>query len=85
MNNALVSGKKMARFFHLYQESFIADILLTYHQSQMAILGKEVRSRGVQDLAESNQVKKCDFNNNVKLPASGCVTIIRAPKVAFDI
>jgi hypothetical protein len=51
----------------------------------MAILGKEVRSRGVQDLAESNQVKKCDFNNNVKLPASGCVTIIRAPKVAFDI
>ncbi len=85
MNNALVSGKEKARFFHLYQESFIADIVLIYHQTQMAILRKEVRNRSVQDLTESNQVKKCDFNNNVSLSASGCVTIIRAPEIAFDI
>ena len=85
MNNALVPEKEKARFFHLYQESFIADIFLTYHQAQMAILRKEVGNRGVQESTESNQVKKCDFNNNISLPASGCVTIIRAPEIAFDI
>lgn len=85
MNNAFVLGKEKARFFHFYQEFFIADIVLTYHQAQMAILRKEVRNRGVQELTESNQVKKCNFNNNVSLPASGCVTVIRAPEIAFDI
>lgn len=70
MNNALVLGKEKARFFHLYQESFIADIVLIYHQAQMAILRKEVISRGVQESTESNQVKKCDFNNNVSLPGA---------------
>ena len=85
MNNALVPGKEKARFFHFYQEFFIADIVLTYHQAQMAILRKEIRNRGVQESTESDQVKKCDFNNNVSLPASGCVTIIRAPEIAFDI
>ena len=85
MNNALVPGKEKARFFHFYQESFIADIVLIYHQAQMAILRKEVISRGVQESTESNQVKKCDLNNNVNLPASGCVTVIRTPEIAFDI
>lgn len=85
MNNALVLGKEKARFFHLYQESFIADIVLIYHQAQMAILRKEVISRGVQESTESNQVKNCDFNNNINPPASGCITIIRAPEIAFDI
>lgn len=51
----------------------------------MAILRKEVRDRGGQESTESNQVKKCNFNNNVSFPASGCVTIIRAPEIAFDI
>ena len=85
MNNALVSGKEKARFFHLYQESFIADIVLKYHTTQVAILRKEVRNRGAQGSTESNQVKKCDFNNNVGFQASGSVTIIRTPEIAFDI
>jgi hypothetical protein len=85
MNNAFVPGKEKARFFHFYQKFFIADIILIYHQTQMAILRKELRNRGVQESTESNQVKKCNFNNNVNLPASGCVTIIRAPEIAFDI
>jgi len=51
----------------------------------MAILRKEIRNRGVQESTESNQIKKCGFNNYVNLPASGCVTIIRAPEIAFDI
>lgn len=85
MNDAFVPGKEKARFFHFYQEFFIADIVLTYHQAQMAILRKEVRDRGGQESTESNQVKKCNFNNNVSFPASGCVTIIRAPEIAFDI
>lgn len=85
MNNAFVPGKETARFFHFYQESFIANIVLTNHQTKMAILRKEIRNRGVQKSTESDQVKKCDVNNNVRLPASGCVTIIRAPESAFDI
>ena len=85
MNSALVPGKEKAWFFHLYQQSFIVNIVLIYHQAQMAILRKDVRNRGVQESSESNQVKKCDFNNNVNLPASGCVTIIRAPEITFDI
>jgi len=51
----------------------------------MAILRKKVRNRGVQESTESNQVKKCDFNYNVNFPAPGCVTIIRAPEIAFNI
>ena len=85
MNNALVPGKEKAWFFHLYQESFIVDIVLIYYQAQMAILRKEVRNRGVQESTKSNQVKKCDFNYNVNLPASGGITIIRATEIAFDI
>lgn len=85
MNNALVPGKEKAWFFHLYQESFIADIVLINHQAQMAILRKEIRNRGIQESTESNQIKKCGFNNYVNLPASGCSTIIRAPEIAFDI
>jgi len=85
MNNAFVPGKKKARFFHFFHKYFISDIVLTYHQAQLAILRKEVRDRGGQESTESNQVKKCDFNNNVSLPASGCVTIIQAPEIAFDI
>jgi hypothetical protein len=72
-------------FFHLYQESFIVDIVFIYHQAQMAIFRKEVRNRGVQESTESNQVKKCDFNNNVNFPAPGNATIIRAPEIAFNI
>lgn len=85
MNKALVSGKEKAWFFHFYQESFIVDIVLIDHQAQMAILRKEVGNRGVQESSESNQVKKCDFNNNVNFPAPGCVTIIRTPEIAFNI
>lgn len=85
MNNALVHGKKKTRFFHFYQKPFISDIVLTYHQTQIAILRKEVRNRRVQDLTEPNQVKKCDFNDNVSLSASGCVTMVRTPEIAFDI
>jgi hypothetical protein len=85
MNNASVPGKERARFFHFYQESFIADIVLTYHQAQVAILTKEMRTRSVQESTEFNQVKKCDFNNNIGFPTSGCVTISRAPEIAFDI
>jgi len=85
MNNALVFGKEKARFFHFYQKSFIADIVLIYHQAQMAIFRKEIRNRGVQESTKSNQVKKRYFNNNVNLPAPRCVTTIRAPEVAFNI
>jgi hypothetical protein len=85
MNNALVLGKKKTRFFHFYQESFIADVVLIYYQTQMAIFRKEMRNRGVQESAEFNQVKKGNFNNNVGFPASGCVTVIRATETAFDI
>ena len=85
MNNALVPGKEKARFFHLYQESFIADIFLTYHQAQMAILRKEVGNRGVQESTESNQVKKCDFNNDVSHPAPGCAAIVGAAEIALQI
>ena len=51
----------------------------------MAILRKEVRDRGGQESTESNQVKKCNFNNNISLPASERVTVIRATEIAFDI
>ena len=85
MNNALVFGKEKTRFFHFYQESFIADVVLIYHQTQMAIFRKEIRNRGVQESAEFNQVKKCNFNNNVGLSASGGVTVIRATETAFGI
>jgi hypothetical protein len=83
MNNALIPGKEKARFFHLYQESFIADIVFTYHQAQMAILRKEVGNGGVQESTESNQVKNCDFNNDVSLPASGCAAIVGTAKIAL--
>jgi hypothetical protein len=71
MNNASVAGKEKAWFFHLYQESFIVDIVFIYHQAQMAIFRKELRNRGVQESTESNQVKKCDLNNNVNFLAPG--------------
>lgn len=58
MNNALVPGKEKTRFFHFYQESFISDIVLKHHQTQMAILRKEMRNRGVQESIESNQVEE---------------------------
>jgi len=61
------------------------DIVFIYHQAQMAIFREEVRSRGVQESTESNQVKNCDFNNNFNFPASGGATIIRTPEIAFDI
>lgn len=85
MNSALVFGKEKARFFHFYQESFISDIVLKYHQTQMAILREKVGYGNVQEPAESYEVKKCDLNNYISLSASGCVTIIRAPEIAFDI
>jgi len=84
MNSASVPEKEKAWFFHLYQKSFIVDIVFIYHQTQMAIFRKEVRNRGVQESTESNEVKKCDFNNNVNFPAPGCVTIIRTPEIAFS-
>jgi len=61
------------------------DIVFIYHKARMAIFRKEVRNRGVQESTESNQVIKCDFNNNVNFPAPGCITIIRAPEIEFDI
>lgn len=64
---------------------FYSGIVFIYHQAQMAIFRKEVRNRGVQESTESNQVKKCDFNNNVNFPAPGGATIIRAPEIAFNI
>ena len=85
MNNALIPGKEKAWFFHLYQKLFIADIVLIYHQAQMAMLRKEVRNRGFKKLTKFNQVKKRDLNNNANVPASWCVTIIRTPEIAFDI
>ena len=85
MNNALIPGKEKAWFFHLYQKLFIANIVLIYHQAQMAMLRKEVRNRGFKKSTKLNQVKKRDFNNNASVPASGCVTIIRTPEIAFDI
>ena len=85
MNNALIPGKEKAWFFHLYQKFFIADIVLIYHQTQMGMLRKEMRNRGFQKSTKFNQVKKCNFNNNVSLPAPGCATIIRTSKNTFDI
>ena len=61
------------------------DIVFIYHKARMAIFRKEVRNKGVQESTESNQVKKCDFNNNVNFPAPGGVTIIRVPEIAFNI
>lgn len=80
---ALIPGKEKAWFFHFYQKIHIADIVITYRQPQTAVLRKEMRNRGVQESTQFNQVKKRNFNNNVSLPASGCITIIRASEVAI--
>ena len=85
MNIASVPGKEKAWFFHFYQESFIVNIVSIYHQAQMAIFRKEVRNRGVQESTQFNQVKKRDLNNDARLPASWCITIIRAAEIAIGI
>ena len=85
MNITLTPGKEKAWFFHFYQKIHITDIVLTYRQPQTAVLRKEMRNRGIQESTQFYQVKKRDFNNNASVPASGCVTIIRAPEIAFGI
>lgn len=85
MNIALIPGKEKTRFFHFYKKAHIADIVFVIHQTQMAVFRKEMRNRDIQESTEFDQVKKRDVNNNVSLPASGRVAIIRAPEIAFDI
>jgi hypothetical protein len=48
-------------------------------------LRKKDGNRCVQNWAEFDQVKKVYLDNNVIHPAPGCVTIVRASKIAFYI
>ena len=85
MYTALIPGKETARFFHFYQKIHIADIVFTYCQPKTAVLRKEMRNRGVHESTQFNQVKKRDLNNDARLPASWCITIIRASEIAIGI
>jgi hypothetical protein len=85
MYTALIPGKETAWFFHFYQKIHVADIVFTYRQPKTAVLRKEMRNRGVQESTQFNQVKKRDLNNDARLPASGCITIIRASEIAIGI
>ncbi|MEJ2656678.1 MAG: hypothetical protein P8012_05720 [Desulfobacterales bacterium] len=85
MNHAPVIEEKSARFSHFDQKPFIPNILITGCQTEPAVLRKQMRNRGIQCAADPDQIKEGDFNDDVRHPASGSITIIRTSEIQFGV